>query len=83
LKIRVLERLLAWQGWYHHFGGEDFKDAPSGLDIYSFSAEGLAIAKAVKAELPDWTVIYHDEAKCSHGLRRLDRPRSEFEYEIT
>lgn len=36
----LLKRLLAWQGWYQHFGWKDFSDAPSGLDIYSFSPKG-------------------------------------------
>lgn len=30
-------------------------------------AEGLAIARAVKRELPDWTVIYLDEAALERG----------------
>jgi hypothetical protein len=79
----LLKRLLAWQGWYNHFEWpEGFSEAPPGFDIDSFSAEGLAIAKAVKTELPDWTIIYHDEAKCFRGPHLLDRPRAEFGHEI-
>lgn len=42
--------------------------------------KGLAIAKAVKAELPDWTVVFFDEAKLASAPNTEDR--SVFEYEI-
>jgi hypothetical protein len=46
-----------------------------------FSREGLSIAKAVKAELPGWTVVYCDEALASANLEgRRTGPRV---YEIT
>lgn len=52
-------------------------------DWTNFSAEGLAIARAVKTELPGWTVFYFDEARACvvplDGKRRLP---STVEYEI-
>src|SRR3954469_19940564 len=32
------------------------------IDLEAFAAEGRAIAQAVKKELPDWSVVYFDEA---------------------
>jgi len=32
------------------------------IDLDAFAAEGRAIARAVKAELPDWSIVYFDEA---------------------
>jgi hypothetical protein len=31
--------------------------------LEKFVAYGLAIAKDIKAQLPDWTVVYRDESK--------------------
>ena len=52
-------------------------DAPP-LDAERFAADGLVLARALKAALPDWTVVYHDEAKSRAGL-----PRGECEHEVT
>lgn len=68
-------RLDAWQRVYDDHDDLD-EDAP-GLDVAGFAAEGLGIARAVKAALPDWTVVYHDEAAAAAGARR-----EEVEYEI-
>jgi len=38
------------------------------FDWDAFSAEGWAIARAVKAELPDWTVIFYDEVVHTRAL---------------
>ncbi len=62
------DRLDAWQAVYDEH--DDMDDAAPRLDVDRFAAEGLAIARAVKAALPDWTVIYHDEAKSVQGLPR-------------
>jgi hypothetical protein len=54
------DRIMEWQDWYERsplYMTDEWDD----LDI--FSAEGEAIARAVKAELPDWTIVYHHEAK--------------------
>ena len=69
------DRLDAWQAIYDEHDDMD-EDAPK-LDLNAFAAEGLAIARTVKAALPDWTVIYHDEAKSARGL-----PRAACESEI-
>ena len=51
-------------------------------------AAGEAIAKAVKTELREWTVIYHDEELCeAHvkeltALEHLKFPLTSYEYEI-
>ena len=36
-------------------------------------AEGLAICHAIKAELPDWTVVYHDII--TGAVQEIDDPR--------
>jgi hypothetical protein len=43
-------------------------------------AEGLAIAHAIKADLPGWTVVHHDEAAAQRAGR--DAPRRVFEYAV-
>ncbi len=61
-------RIDAWQA--HYDDHDDMDEAAPELDVARFAAEGLAIARAVKAALPDWTVVYHDEAKARAGLSR-------------
>ncbi len=73
------ERHKAWCGRYEDsefFVGPEQRTVA--FDVDAFSAEGLEIARAVKAELPDWTVVYHDEAASQRA--GLDGPRSVFEY---
>ena len=64
------DRLDAWQAAYDDH--DDMDEAAPRLDVARFSAEGFAIARAVKAALPDWTVMYHDEAKALRGLPHAD-----------
>lgn len=71
ISAALLERHRAWCVW--------FDNQDESFDVAGFSAEGLALAKAIKIELPDWTVLYFDESKID--LKR-DQPREEFEYEI-
>lgn len=81
----LLERLRRWQACYEAI--EDAVEEEDRLhretDWTNFSAEGLAIARAVKTELFGWTVFYYDEAKaCAvplDGKRWLPRT---VEYEI-
>jgi hypothetical protein len=77
-------RLKAWCLWYEK--NEDYLDTPDpAFDYVSFSAEGFAIAKAIKAELPDWTVIYFDEAKMpgiAKGSEGRAIPLETFQYEV-
>jgi hypothetical protein len=59
----LVARIRAWQAWYDRDGwGDDAGRPLARFDLDAFAAEGLAIAQAVKAALPDWTVIYFDEA---------------------
>jgi hypothetical protein len=37
------------------------------IDLEAFAAEGRAIARAVKAELPDWSIVYFDEAEAARA----------------
>lgn len=77
-------RLLRWQAT--HDAHDDHELGLLADD--AFVAEGLAIARAVKAQLRDWTVVYHDEKKFAVYLEAkgdyLNRPRAvpDFEYEI-
>jgi hypothetical protein len=81
----LVERLRRWQACYEAI--EDAVQEEDRLhresDWTNFSAEGRAIARAVKAELPNWTVFYFDEARaCVVPLDRKRRLRSTVEYEI-
>jgi hypothetical protein len=67
--------------WCLRYEGFDDERDDDPFDICQFAAEGLAIAQAIKAELPDWTVIYFDIEKCKFD--DSDQPRSDFEYEVT
>lgn len=59
-------------------------DNLTGFDFVKFSREGYEIACAIKTELPEWTVIYFDEASAiSAFLTDLpDPPRGFYEFEI-
>ena len=48
-------------------------------DVEEFSARGLSLAHRIKAELPDWKVIYIDRSKSRADIRNKDY----FEYEIS
>ena len=37
------------------------------IDLEAFGTEGRAIAHAVKAELPGWSIVYFDEAAAARG----------------
>ncbi len=60
---------------------EPFRDGGAVFDYTAFSEEGRQIARAIKRELPDWTVMYFDESKIDRS-RLEDQSRNEFEYEI-
>jgi hypothetical protein len=55
------ERLMRWSGMVLYrpnpigLSHEEYEAINAPLD-----AEGLAIARALKAELPDWTIYYYD-----------------------
>lgn len=70
-------RLRNWQKLY------DSKADSEGMKEPEFSNEGRRIARAIKAELPDWTVIYFDNYRCNITLNaELKLARRCFEYEI-
>jgi hypothetical protein len=52
------------------------------FDYEPFSQEGLAIAHAIKMELPDWTVVYFDEAAYHKRAGHVNRLREPYEYEV-
>ena len=77
----LLQRHAAWCRWYEDsdfFVGPEQRTAA--FDVDAFSAEGLAIARAIKGELPDRTVVYYDEAAAPRV--GLDAPRPVFEYTV-
>lgn len=80
------ERLHRWNERYEaHCDPLHYEDVSgAGFDFVAFAAEGLAIARAVKRRLPQWTVTYWDEALdwyLSRDPRNSDPARAE--YEIT
>jgi hypothetical protein len=50
------------------------------IDLEAFAAEGRAIARAVKAEPPDWSIVYFDEAAAAR--EKYQGPPSAYEVEI-
>ncbi len=86
LSDALVRRLAAWNARYedrcHPLAYEDVSG--SRFDFVAFSAEGLDIARAVKRELPGWTVTYWDEALdwfLARDPRSYDPAKAE--YEIT
>jgi hypothetical protein len=74
-------RLAKWMSRWPHV------DLRGGIDeLDRFAADGLKIAKAFKAELPDFKVNYHDWAVCARaeveGAAGDDDPKP-WDYEIT
>lgn len=59
----ITARLCAWQEWYER-DCQDYlpiMERERHLDQPAFTEEGRQIAKAIKAALPGWTVVYFDE----------------------
>lgn len=86
LSEALTRRLADWNARYedrcHPLDYEDITG--SSFDFVAFSAEGLEIARAVKRELPGWTVTYWDEALdwfLARDPRSYDPAKAE--YEIT
>ncbi|MBS0961217.1 hypothetical protein [Acetobacter thailandicus] len=73
------ERLLAWAQRYDDY---DFppEEHSTPFDMETFARDGLEIVRAIKAELPDWTVIYFDESKADY--KNCSQPRAQYEYEV-
>lgn len=56
-------RLLAWQAWFDILDDQD-TESQTAVPLatwQNFVAAGLDIARNLKRELPDWTVVYFDE----------------------
>jgi len=43
------------------------KSLEAEIDLDAFAAKGRAIARAVKAELPGWSIVYFDEAETTRA----------------
>ncbi|WP_146604540.1 hypothetical protein [Rhodoplanes roseus] len=57
------DRLLAWQAWFDVLDDQAAEEqtAVPLATWQAFVAAGLAVARDLKRELPDWTVLYFDE----------------------
>lgn len=79
----LARRLVAWNDRYEdHCDPRDYEDISGRRFDFVAAAEGLEIAKAVKRELPGWTVTYWDEALdwfLSRDPRGYDPARAEYE----
>lgn len=71
------QRLRDWEGVYD-LQDESTTSAP--FDVAAFSQTGRELAREVKRQLPDWTVVYFDEEAAAQ--RSVDALRESFEYEI-
>lgn len=83
----LAERLAAWNDRFEaHCDPVAYEDiSGKRFDFVAFAAEGLAIAKAVKRELPHWTVTYWDEAVdwyLAREPRSYNPARSEYEISL-
>ena len=78
ISAELVARLRAWQAGYD---ASDALEPAHELDAGAFGAEGLAIARAVKAELTDWTVVYFDEAR-SGGLPTPAQESQQYEIKL-
>ena len=73
----LLARLRAWQETYERLDPVFPEGRDLTAEIAAFSEDGRQIARAVKWELPDWTIVYFDEERSGSHI-----PREVFEYEI-
>ena len=89
ISIELMMRIYAWQAVYETLDPLDGPVDPN--DFAQFVNEGFQIAVEMKRQLPNWTIIYHDDGRAgelggiSHA--RIKNPtehyRLWFEYEIT
>lgn len=79
-------RLMGWQEIYNRYHVIEFDaidlDEKPDLDWERFSAIGLEIAKEVKRQLPDWTVVYIDVYKARTQSPSSRLGRGVYEYEV-
>ena len=74
------ERLRAWQEWYEREA--DAIDGRPTFDVASFASEGHALAREVKSALPDWTIVYLDEARLQAAIAKGDSPETNYKFEM-
>jgi hypothetical protein len=72
LSPRLRARLTRWCARFQ----ESFETE---IDLDAFASEGRAIAHAVKKELPDWSIVYFDEAAAARSGYRGSPSRYEEE----
>ena len=74
-------RLKAWESWASEY--EDFlpRERRTSFDLEGFTASGLDIARALKAELPDWTIVYCDEFRWQYQ-KELGLTPADCKYEV-
>jgi hypothetical protein len=73
LSDKLRTRLARWCARFE-------KSFEAEIDLEAFAAEGRAIARAVKAELPDWSIVYFDEAEADRA--KYQGAPARFEVEI-
>lgn len=74
---QIAWNLGCWQAVHDRYDHEGPMDKKT---LAWFAESGRQIAKRIKQELPDWTVIYFDSQR--FDIERDNQPRAEFEYEI-
>ncbi|MDO8416443.1 MAG: hypothetical protein Q7S87_09555 [Agitococcus sp.] len=73
LSPALKERLKIW--------AKDYPYVEANQGTAAYTAEGLAIAQLIKAELPAWTIVYFDE-EAAEGAMGVSPDRTSYEYEI-
>jgi hypothetical protein len=73
LSPRLRARLARWAARFQ-------RSFETEIDLDAFTTEGRAIARAVKAELPDWSIVYFDEAAAARA--DYSGPRAEYEVRV-
>jgi hypothetical protein len=73
LSPKLRTRLARWCARFQ-------KSFEAEIDLNAFAAEGRAIARAVKAELPTWSIVYFDEAAAPRA--KYQGPPAAYEVEI-
>lgn len=83
ISVALRERIERWNQWYER--NEDWKDPherKTEFDYARHSAEGFAIALLMKAERPEWDVVYHCQVRAQQTYNETrsydDRLRYEF-----
>lgn len=84
LRREILDWQLEYSRLWDLYHEVEIADWPAS-NWHAFSVQGLQLAKAVKAQLPDWTVIFVDKEKyteCCVDYPKTPKPRSYYEFAI-